>query len=206
MKSILFYTAIFIFITSCQTKKGNQDLEIIERVPFSKSSFYKYDNGYWKQHPQKLDSFRSYIYTNVEPSDKTKKYPIKINTLISVNRDKETSEYFDKKLKGKHLSFIELNNKIVFRDFYQSYTGKNYYKLDINKPRNKEDLIKYLKNKKTSYKILSVSKSEKTDVVEARINGFYYKIIVDSTFCKSYLYYNDKDTVYNYSTVLFTFF
>lgn len=206
MKSIIFYIVIFACILSCQAKKNSQDLGIIESTPFSKSSYHKYDNGYLRCNAQKLDSFRSYIYTNVEPSDKNKKYPRKIYTLIGVYKDKETSEYFDKKLKGENLSFIEVNNKIIFRDFHKSYTGKDYYKSDINKPRNKEDLIKYLKSKNAKYKILDISKSEKADVVKAKINGSFYEIVVDSTFCKSYLYYNEKDTICNYSTIIYTFF
>ncbi|KGT08745.1 hypothetical protein NV63_13340 [Elizabethkingia anophelis] len=89
-----------------------------------------------------------------------------------------------------------MNNKIVFRDFYRSYIGKEYHKSDINKPRNKEDLIKYLKSKNAKYKILSIGKSEKADVVKAKINNSFYEIVVDSTFCKSYLYYNEKDTIF----------
>ncbi|CAM3523760.1 hypothetical protein ELOC111193_09275 [Elizabethkingia occulta] len=206
MKSIIYYIVIFGLIISCQTKKVKQDIDIIENIPFSKNNFYKYDNGYLRNNPQKLDSSRSYIYTIIEPSDENRKYPRKIYTLISINRDKETSEYFYKKLKGENLSFIEMNNKIVFRDFYRSYIGKEYHKSDINKPRNKEDLIKYLKSKNAKYKILSIGKSEKADVVKAKINNSFYEIVVDSTFCKSYLYYNEKDTIFNYSTVLFTFF
>ena len=44
-------------------------------------------------------------------------------------------------------------------------------------------------------KILSIGKSEKADVVKAKINNSFYEIVVDSTFCKSYLYYNEKDTI-----------
>ena len=206
MKSIIYYIVIFGLIISCQAKKNNQDLGIIESTPFSKSNYYKYDNGYLRNNPQKLDSFQSYIYTIVEPSEKNKKYPRKIYTLIGINKDKTASEYFDKLLNGENLSFIEMNNKIVFRDFYKSYTGKDYHKSDINKPRNKEDLLKYLKSKNAKYKILDVSKSERADIVKAKINGFYYKIVVDSTFCKSYMYYDEKDTICNYSTVVSTFF
>lgn len=142
----------------------------------------------------------------MEPSDKSKKYPRKIYTLISINRKKSSIEYFEKKLNGENLSFIEKNNKIVFRDYYRNYTGKDYYKSNINKPRNKKDLIKYLESKKAKYKILSINKSEKADVIKANINGHFYEIVVDSTFCKSFLYYNEKDTIYNYQNILFTFF
>ena len=75
MKSIIYYIVIFGLIISCQAKKNNQDLGIIESTPFSKSNYYKYDNGYLRNNPQKLDSFQSYIYTIVEPSEKNKKYP-----------------------------------------------------------------------------------------------------------------------------------
>ena len=70
MKSIIYCIPIFILINSCKTKKMNQDIDIIESIPFSKNSYYKYDNGYLKNNPKKLDSFRSYIYTIVEPLDR----------------------------------------------------------------------------------------------------------------------------------------
>lgn len=207
MKSIIYYIVIFGLIISCQAKKNNQDLEIIESATFSRSNYYKYDDGYLRCNAQKLDSSQSYIYTIVEPLKRNKKYPRKIYTSISISHgNKEDSEYFYKKLKGEHLSFIEMNNKIVFRDFYKSYDGEDYYQSDINRPRNKEDLIKYLEYKKANYKILSSRKSEKADIIRAKINNNFYKIVVDSTFCKSYLYYNEKDTICNYSTVVSTFF
>lgn len=196
MKSIIYYITIFVFINSCQTKKINLDIDIIENIPFSKENFYKYDNGYLRDDQKKIDSFRYYIYTNVEPLDENKELPKKI--YDASRRWKENVDYFYKTLNGESLSFIEKNTKIVFRDFYRSYIGKDYYKSDINKPRNKEDLIKYLEYKKAEYKILGSYKSEKADVVNAKINNKFYKIVVDSTFCNSNLYYNEKDTIHAY--------
>lgn len=81
MKLIIYYIAIFVSINSCQTKKINPDIDIIENIPFSKKDFYKYDNGYLRDDPKKIDSFRFYIYTNVEPLDENKELPKKYMML-----------------------------------------------------------------------------------------------------------------------------
>ncbi len=194
---IVFFSIFNLLILSCKSNKNFEQEDIVQMKPFSKANYYKY--AYVKNEPYfegnvKIDSFKPIIYTNVKPLEINKNIPQKIYAL-SKNSWKSSKEYFHNDLQGMSVVYLEKNNKILFRNYYKSYTGKDFYKQDINKPRNKEDLVKYLKNKNAKYKFFSIKKSEKADVINADINGHFYRIIVDSTFCKSYLYYNKKDTI-----------
>lgn len=194
---IIIFSTFNLMILSCKSHKSVEQDEIIQTKPFSKVNYYKYtyrNNEPYIESNIKIDSFKPIIYTNVKPLDTNKAIPQKIYSLSKYSW-KSSKEYFYNDLQGLSIVYLEKNNKILFRNFYRSYTGKDFYTSDINKPRNKEDLIKYFENKKAKFKILSVNKSEKADVINVDINGDFYKIIVDSTFCKSYLYYNKRDTI-----------
>lgn len=77
---------------SCQVKKKNQDIGIIESVSFSKNSYYQYENGYLRPDPSKIDSFKSNIYTIVEPFEENENLPKKINDS---KRWKKSTHYFN---------------------------------------------------------------------------------------------------------------
>ncbi len=207
MKLIIYYITIFVCIISCQTKKKNQDLSIIETIPFSKSSYYKYDNGYLRNNLQELDSFRSYVYTNVEPLDEDKKLPKKINVLsFDSKRWKKSVDYFEKELEGKNLSYLEVDNKIVVRNFY------SVYRFNLNKDfgilNNLNDLKKDLESKRLTYKIIKIKKLDSTEIIDIEIQNKFYKVILNENLCESYLFYDKKDTIhYNlYKNILVSFF
>lgn len=204
---LIKYIFIFIFINSSQTKKISIGTDIIENVPFSKSDFYKYDSGYLRDNIQKSDSFRSNIYTIVEPLDENKRLPKKINALpFDTKRWKKSVDYFEKKLKGKNLSYLEINNKIVVRRFYSDYRFRS--KKDISILTDVDDLKKHLELKKLNYEIHSIKKIDSTDIIDVEIQSKLYKIILNKNLCESYLFYNKKDTVnYNlYRNVIVDFY
>ncbi len=207
MKSIIFYIVVFASINSCQTKKISPDIDIIESIPFSKENFYKYDNGYLKNNLQELDSFKSNIYTIVEPLEENRKLPKKIYALpFDRKRWKKSVNFFEKKLEGKNLSYLEVNNKIIVREFYNDYSIDSTN--NVSEITNVAELKKKLENRKLSYKLIKLEKVASTDVVNIDIENKYYKIILNKNMCKSYLFYNKKDTMnyYLYQNVFSNFF
>lgn len=202
-QKLIIFMALFFLILACKTHKEFTDASIIETKPFNKDKLYKY---FYKDVEQYLkngiikNSFKPIIYTNVKPLETNKNIPQKIYA-ISNNSWKSSKKYFYNDLHGMSIVYLENNNKIVFRNFYLSYYGDDFYNYSVTKPRNKEDLIKYFDQKNVKYKILNVSKSEKADVVEVEVNNLYYKIIVDSAFCKSYLYYNKLDSINKFEKI-----
>ncbi|MRM83040.1 hypothetical protein [Riemerella anatipestifer] len=196
MKTIIYYISIFILVISCQERKKNQDLGFIETKPFSKNNYYKYDNVFFRNKPQDIDSFRSYIYTTVEPSEKNKSLPKKIYALSFDRRWKEGFNYFKNELKGKDLSYLEVNNKIVVRRFYFEYM----FDSEFDKFTNLESFTKYLKSKKLDYKVIKSRKINSinvldTDEIDIEIQKKFYKVILNERLGESFLFYDKKDTV-----------
>ncbi|MDY3318130.1 hypothetical protein PG637_01745 [Riemerella anatipestifer] len=211
MKTTIYYISIFILVISCQERRKNQDLGFIETKPFSKNNYYKYDNGFFRNKPQDIDSFRSYIYTIVEPLEEDENLPKRIFGIIGRHKWKKSINYFNKELKGKDLSYLEVNNKIVVRRFYFEYM----FDSEFDKFTNLESFTKYLKSKKLDYKVINIRKitstddiDTDTDVVDIEIQKKFYKVILNENFGESYLFYDKKDTVnFNlYRTNLILFF
>ncbi|USL95848.1 hypothetical protein D1J36_001690 [Riemerella anatipestifer] len=196
MKTTIYYISIFILVISCQERKKNQDLGFIETKPFSKNNYYKYDNGFFRNKPQDIDSFRSYIYTIVEPLEEDENLPKRIFGIIRRHKWKKSINYFDKELKGKNLSYLEINNKIVFRNFYFEYRLDS----DFDKFTNLESFTKYLKSKNLDYKVIKSRKINSintldTDEIDIEIQKKFYKVILNERLGVSYLFYDRKDTV-----------
>lgn len=195
-------TVCFLTI-SCQVNRKNQDIGIIESIPFSKDKYYKYDNGYLRPDPLKVDSLKSNVYTIVEPFEEKESLPKKI---YDTNRFKKSIDYFEKELKGKNLSYIEIGNKIVIRGFYNEYKYASVD--DKNRFTNLNELKKYLDNEKFSYSIIKYRKAGLTDIIDIDIDNKFYKIIINKNRCESFLFYNKKDTLnfYLYKNVLSNFY
>lgn len=210
MKPIIYFIIVSIFINSCQTKKNTQSIDIIENEPFLKSNFYKYEyenfvNYCNYNNQQKVDSFRPIVYTVVKPLSKIKKFPEKVYALsFDSNRWKESLSYFKNDLKGKNISYLEKDNKIIIRNFYIDY---NINKKNSN-PTNIQELEKFLKSKKILYKILNTKKEGSYFIIDLIANNNLYKIILDKNHCTSYLFYDKKDTICfkGYSNILISFF
>lgn len=202
-KIVAIFLIIGLCLYSCKTSDKADHNTIIELKPFSKDIYYMYHystNEYYLDGNNKIDSFKPIIYTNVKPLENNKNIPQKIYALRN-NSHKKSKKYFYNDLKGMSIVYLEKDDKIIFRNYYKSYTGKDFNKYDITKPRSKKDLIKYFKFKKVNFKILNTTKSENADVVKAEVGGLLYKIVVDSTFCKSYLYYKKQDTINNFQLI-----
>lgn len=137
---IVIFLILNILILSC--KPNNIGIKnIIEIKPISKEQYYKYiDKSYY--HIQN-DSFKVVLYSNVRPLKEENNTPEKIFTHQSYY--KNSKKYFSEKLKGKSISFLENNDTIVFRHFFQDYenTSENdgYF-------RNKKNVIDYLNKNK----------------------------------------------------------
>lgn len=193
MKTIIHLFSFLLFSLSCEPKKNILPEEgIIAPNKFKKNSYFRYSFIY--KIPYKNDSIIPIVYSNVKPLDSNNNIPQKIYAF-----DKETwkksIQYFDSSLKKKSITYILNGEKVIFRNFYEAYNGEEYYKYIINKPRNRADLIKFLEKNKLKYKILKFYKSEKSDVLNILVNEQQYKIILDSTFCKSYLLYDKINSI-----------
>ncbi|BAP32589.1 GtrA-like protein./Bacterial membrane protein YfhO [Chryseobacterium sp. StRB126] len=189
---------LLLTILSCESKNKILVSEgIIAPIKFEKAKYYKYPYNYSIPYIDSIhnkNSIKPTVYSNVKSLDSNNNIPQKIYAF-----DKETwkksIEYFDTSLNKKSVTYLLDGDQKIFRDYYQAYNGSDFYKYDINKPRNKADLINYLNVNKLKYKVVKFYKSENADVLDILVNNDQYKIVLDSMFCKSYLFYNKRDTI-----------
>lgn len=223
LEKTLKITFLITLLVSCDSKKGN--LDFFETEKMNVNEYYKYNSkglNYYQykyfdnQKKIKYDSFLPVIYTNVRPLKTNKKIPEQIFDTFDFYKD--SRKYYFYKLKQKSVIYIENNGKILYRSCYHQYYGKKYYIKDIEKPRNLNDLIEYLKYKNINYKIIDtidiskqidkdksmvkwkkeyLKKEIKTKVYYMTINKNLYKVELDSSFCETKLFYNPNDTINN---------
>lgn len=186
---IIIYIILNLFVLSCKTNRNTEQDDIIELNSFSEKNYYKYIDkiGYHIAN----DSFKAILYSNVKPLKENEKIPQKIFGRGSYWNDSKI--YFQKELKGKSLSYLEKNNKVVFRNFYYDYSVSQ--EKNINKPTNINELRTYLNSKKVNYKIIRVKKKSSSDIIDVEIQNQLYRIVLNNGLCESYLFYNKRDTI-----------
>lgn len=229
MRAFTIVILCFVFslvFYSCEKKKGFPS--IIEEQIFDKKDYYKYEFPYYTReyHQGKvLDSFKPIIYTNVAPMKREDSVvlPIRIFDWFQPSRSKERA-YFYEKLDQKSIVYLEKDKEINYRIYYQEFSGKDYHKKNVNKPRNFQDLEDFFKSKNIKYdylgsfnylksKLLTQKEKEldKLSPMTAKtydfmINKNFYRITVDSTFIKSQLFKNPKDTLEDLRTTALQLF
>lgn len=228
---IIVYLLVIIFVFSCKATNNNENISIINLVPFSRDNFYRYETKqgqyFYVDNNKKTHSFTPIIYTNVMPLESDKSVPKRIYSIDTFTNDsKESRDYFRNKLNGISVSYIEKFGKIVYREFYQDYTGKDYHKKDDSKPRNIKDLEQYFENKNVPFQVLEyikpstsniseLTEKEKQALLETITSKTYkikinhkdiYRITVDSSFCQSKFYYNQNDSIINYNKIIINFY
>lgn len=213
---IISVIIISLFFYSCEKKKGFAS--IIEEQTFDKKDYYEYSYPYYlrEDQPAKQDSFKPTIYSNVPPMKRKDSLvlPIPIFEVRNLPQSKNRAYFYDH-LDGKSVVYFEKNKKIIYRNYFQDFSGENYNKKEINKPRNLQDLEAYFKSKNIAYKYLGSFDYMKSKLWTTRekeleklspsssktydffINKNFYRITVDSSFIESQMFYNQKDTLSN---------
>ncbi|AZA99007.1 hypothetical protein EG359_05035 [Chryseobacterium joostei] len=217
MKNIII---IFFLFASCYACKKNETEGLFAQKAFANSHYNRFhiDNyyRYYKKNETngiEYDTFRPIIYTNVRPFKENEKYPEQI--FDPFGRAKDSRKYFARELNQTFVAYITKDNKLIYRNFFRDYHGPDYYIKSIDKPRNLNDLTKYLSNLKLSYKILDTIKrkpiTEKDKLIDSLItsktynimvNNYFYRVTLDSAFCETQLYYHPRDTTSIFRTII----
>lgn len=201
MKRItLIYLMTCFLIISCKTNNFEED-GIIQKTTFSDKNYYKYidEIGYTIN----KDSFKPVLYSNVKPLEENKNFPQKIFAIQSYYDD--SRKYFYQDLKGKSVSYLKRNDKIVFRHYYQVYDGN---KSKNKNPKNKVEVINWLNKNKINFKTLKSYQKEGSDILDLNINNQFVRIVATDSFCESYSSYDIKDSVNieTYRTIIGNFY
>lgn len=152
MNSHKIYLLILLLVISCKSKIERQTfININETAEKQIESLFKYtypvNRTYFKNNNKiKKDSFKPVIYSYVKPLEENKEYPQGVFG-ISNRMQKSTLEYFQNDLDGKNVSYLEKDNKIIFRYYYHEYKFSPT-KANINKHTNREEIINFLKENK----------------------------------------------------------
>ena len=217
MKNIII--TIFLIASFCACKKKETE-GLFAQKTFINSDYYNYHiDDYYRYYTKndvneiKYDTFRPMIYTNVRPFEENKKYPEQVFDPFS--RAEKSRKYFHQKLDQTLVAYVAKDNKLIYRYFYRAYEGPDYYKNTIDKPRNLDDLKKYLSHLKLNYKILDTLKrkpiTEKEKFMDSlmtsktyqlKVNNYFYRVTLDSAFCRSQLYYQPKDTISDFRIIM----
>lgn len=210
IKPFLYSLIVLFEITGCKTttssdNEGIVNLEDISQNKLSKLFKYtaKYNDTYFIQNEneKKLDYFKPIIYTYVKPLKEDKDSPQKVYAINKIAW-KSSLDYFQNELKGKNVSYLERNHKIVFRHYFQD---KKNSKQDFTKgfPKNNEDIINYLNEKKIKYKVL---RKRSNNVLDLQINNQFFRIVANSNFCESYTCtdLSDSINIENYRNIIAT--
>lgn len=217
MKNIII--TIFLIASFCACKKKETE-GLFAQKAFVNSNYYSYDiDNYYRYYKKnganeiEYDTFRPMIYTNVRPFEENAKYPEQV--FEPSGRAKNSRKYFSRELNQIFVAYVAKANKLIYRSFFRDYQGPDYYKNTIDKPRNLDDLKKYLSHTKLNYKIIDTLKrkpiTEKEKLMDSLItsktynltvNNYFYRVTLDSAFCESQLYYQPKDTISNFRTIM----
>lgn len=148
----LKYILIFPLLISCIGKQHFKNEKFIDTESFTKQdtlNLYRYISNDFRNYLsihneiKKLDSFKPIMYCNVMPLEENKKKPQKIFTYQTYYKDSKV--YFSENLKGKSISYLQKNDAIVFRHFFQDY---NDVSQEDKHPRNELEVLNYLNKKK----------------------------------------------------------
>ncbi|AZI32944.1 hypothetical protein [Kaistella carnis] len=186
---ILISTVLILPFLSCNINKSDDLTSIIETKSFNKQDFNKYTTK--SKYNVIGHEFSPILYSNVKPLKENNNVPEKIFGVGSYWKDSKV--YFQKELKGESISYLEKNDTIVVRNVYYDYSADS--QLDINKPRNINELKEFLKRKNVKFDVLNFKRNVKTDIIDIEIENKFYKIILNNGLLESYLFYNKKDTI-----------
>lgn len=199
MKLKILSVLLFLFALSCKTNKSIEDPLFIDVEKTSDKEIlklfkYTYPINRTFFNIKQLDSFKPVIYSFVRPLDGNKKFPEKIYENFYKDTYAESLNYFKNNLQGKNISYLQKNNEIVFRYYYQDYRYAAAKKSN-NFPKNKKDIIYFLEKNKIKYNLLKTIKAGDGDLVNLEIGNKFLQITATSTFCESYTCYELKDSI-----------
>lgn len=210
MNSHKIYLIILLLVLSCESKIERQTfINVDEASEKQIESLFKYTypvkRKYFNNDKAKTDSFKPVIFSYVKSLEEDK-YPQRIFGIGS-RMQKSTLDYFQNDLRGKNVSYLKKDSRIIFRYYYHEYKFSSL-KTDIERPKNKEEIINFLKENKIKYKLLKSIKAGNGDLVNLKINNKFIQITATSSFCKSLICYDLKDSinVQNYGLIVESFF